>query len=87
MGLTLVAVLGVVPVSNAQILADRIASASDRSVQFSYKARPGVCGDGRTYISTGPGNFYGFHASGLISSGNACRVLLIFGIDHARTYG
>ena len=63
MGLTLFAVLGVVPVSNAQILGGRIASASDRSVQFSYKARPGVCGDGRTYISTGPGNFYGFYSN------------------------
>jgi len=43
----------------AQSLANRIASAADRSVQFSYPARPGVCGDGRTYISTGSGNFYG----------------------------
>jgi len=43
----------------AQSLANRIASASGRSVQFSYPVRPGVCGDGRTYISTGSGNFYG----------------------------
>ena len=42
-----------------QSLANRIASTSDRSVQFSYPVRPGVCGDGRTYISTGSGNFYG----------------------------
>ena len=49
--------------SNAQSLANRVASASDRSVQFAYKARPGVCGDGRTYISTGPGNYYGFYSS------------------------
>ena len=42
-----------------QSLANRIASASDRSVQFTYAARPGICGDGRTYISTGSGNFYG----------------------------
>jgi hypothetical protein len=42
-----------------QSLANRIASTSGRSVQFSYPARPGVCGDGRTYISTGSGNFYG----------------------------
>ena len=47
------------PLAHAQTLASRIASASDRSVQFSYPVRPGVCGDGRTYISTGPGNFYG----------------------------
>ena len=46
-----------------QSLANRIASASDRSVQFSYPVRPGVCGDGRTYISTGSGNFYGSFSS------------------------
>lgn len=45
--------------ATGQSLANRIASASDRSVQFSYPVRPGVCGDGRTYISTGSGNFYG----------------------------
>jgi HEAT repeat protein len=49
--------------ASAQSLANRVASASDRSVQFTYKARPGVCGDGRTYISTGPGNFYGFNSN------------------------
>ncbi len=48
--------------ASAQSLANRVASSSDRSVQFTYKARPGVCGDGRTYISTGPGNFYGFYS-------------------------
>jgi HEAT repeat protein len=43
----------------AQTLAAKIAAAPDRSVQFTYPVRPGVCGDGRTYISTGSGNFYG----------------------------
>lgn len=38
--------------ASAQSLASRVASSSSRSVQFSYPARPGVCGDGRTYIST-----------------------------------
>lgn len=51
--------------SGAQSLSDRIGSAGNRPVQFSYKARPGVCGDGRTYISTGAGNYYGsFSSSG-----------------------
>ena len=49
--------------ANAQSLAKRVASAADRSVQFSYPARPGVCGDGRTFISTGPGNFYGSYST------------------------
>jgi HEAT repeat protein len=49
--------------ARGQSLANRIASAGDRSVQFSFPARPGVCGDGRTYISTGSGNFYGSFSS------------------------
>lgn len=63
MGLTLCAILTVSSLSSAQSLANRIASVSNRSAQFTYKARPGVCGDGRTYISTGPGNFYGPYSS------------------------
>jgi HEAT repeat protein len=47
----------------AQALADRVNSAPDGRVQFTYAARPGVCGNGRTYIQTGPnsytGSFYG----------------------------
>lgn len=49
--------------ATGQSLANRIASASDRSVQFSYPARLGVCGDGRNYISTAPGNFHGSFSS------------------------
>ena len=47
------------PLALGQSLANRISAASDRSVQFTYPVRAGVCGDGRTYISTGSGNFYG----------------------------
>ena len=56
--------------SGAQTLANRIGSAGDRPVEFSYKARPGVCGDGRTFISTGPGNFIGTYSS---SSTDQCQ--------------
>ena len=49
--------------TNAQTLARRVASSADRSVQFSYPVKAGVCGDGRTFISTG-GNFYGSYSSG-----------------------
>ena len=49
--------------AGAQSLTNRVASASGSSVQFSYPARPGVCGDGRTYISTGSGNFYGSYST------------------------
>jgi HEAT repeat protein len=55
----LLAIASSAPHAFGQSLASRIASATDRSVQFSYPVRPGVCGDGRTYISTGSGNFYG----------------------------
>ncbi len=54
----ILAVAGIVAViagageSSAQPLASRIASSSARSAQFTYAARAGVCGDGRTYIST-----------------------------------
>lgn len=37
--------------SSAQTLAERIASASQPRVQFSYAARSGVCGNGRTFIN------------------------------------
>lgn len=56
--------------AHGQSLANRIASAGDRSVQFSFPARPGVCGDGRTYISTGSGNFYGSFSS---NSADQCQ--------------
>ena len=49
--------------ARGQSLSNKIASAGDRSVQFSFPARPGVCGDGRSYISTGSGNFYGSFSS------------------------
>lgn len=55
--------------ATAQSLANRVAGASDRSVQFSYPAKAGVCGDGRTYISTGPGNYYGSYST---SSSEQC---------------
>ncbi len=54
----LLVLAGLATASSAQNLASRIASSSDRSLQFSYAARPGVCGDGRTYISTSD-NFVG----------------------------
>jgi HEAT repeat protein len=45
--------------AGAQSLARRVASAPEGRVQFSYAARPGVCGNGRSYIQTGPNNFSG----------------------------
>ncbi len=47
----------------AQSLASRVDGAPDGRVQFNFAARPGVCGNGRSWIQTGPnsynGTFYG----------------------------
>ncbi len=56
LAVSFVALTGVAAETAAQTLASRIASSSARTVQFSYAARPGVCGDGRTYISTRDSN-------------------------------
>ncbi|HEV8234328.1 MAG TPA: hypothetical protein VGP84_06995, partial [Gemmatimonadaceae bacterium] len=53
----LVAVAG--PSARAQSLAGRVDAAPDGRVQFSFAARPGICGNGRTYIQTGPNNYTG----------------------------
>ena len=45
--------------ASAQGLANRVSSAADGPVQFSFAAREGICGNGRTYISTGPNNYQG----------------------------
>jgi HEAT repeat protein len=51
------------PSARAQSLAGRVDAAPDGRVQFNFAARPGICGNGRTYIQTGPnsysGSFYG----------------------------
>ena len=43
----------------AQSLADRVSRASDGALQFRFAARPGVCGDGRTFISIDSHSMYG----------------------------
>src|SRR5215216_5847571 len=44
---------------HAQSLAQRVSSAPDGRVAFTFAARPGVCGNGRSYIQTGPNSFSG----------------------------
>jgi hypothetical protein len=56
---TFLAFLSFAPLAHSQTLAKKIAASSEHSVQFSYPVKAGVCGDGRTFISTGAGNFYG----------------------------
>ena len=46
----------------AQSLASRVAE-RDGAVTFHYAARPGVCGDGETFIRTGPHSYHGSWSS------------------------
>jgi len=54
-----VAVALVAPACGAQSLADRVNGAPAGAVQFSFGARPGVCGNGRGSIQTGGSTSYG----------------------------
>lgn len=43
----------------AQSLADRVSGAAPGAIHFTFAARPGVCGNGRSFIQTGNSTFYG----------------------------
>ena len=43
----------------AQSLSERVAGASEPRVQFTFAARPGVCGNGRTFIQVAGNPWYG----------------------------
>jgi HEAT repeat protein len=58
--------LGFSAVAGGQGLADRVAAASSGAVQFTFAARAGVCGNGRTYYSIDGNSFHG-DFSGLAS--------------------
>ena len=59
-GLAAIALIATLPAAlGAQSLAQRVASAPDGRVQFSFAARAGVCGNGRSYIQTGPNSYSG----------------------------
>ena len=49
-------VLTAVHSSDAQSLARRVADVRDGTVQFTFASRPGVCGDGATFINDGFGD-------------------------------
>jgi HEAT repeat protein len=50
------------PVLHGQGLADRVANAPAGAVQFTFPARPGVCGNGRSFIQSTNG-FYGDYST------------------------
>jgi HEAT repeats len=43
----------------AQSLASRVAAVEDGAVTFHYAARPGICGDGESFIRTGRSSYHG----------------------------
>ncbi|HEX7020731.1 MAG TPA: HEAT repeat domain-containing protein [Gemmatimonadaceae bacterium] len=45
--------------ATAQSLNERVARAPEGPVQFSFAARPGVCGNGRTFIQVSPNSYVG----------------------------
>ncbi|MGQ0714568.1 MAG: HEAT repeat domain-containing protein [Gemmatimonadaceae bacterium] len=47
----------------AQSLASRVAAVDHGAVTFHYAARAGVCGDGESFVRTGPRTFHGSWAS------------------------
>lgn len=54
-----IVLLAITVPARAQSLAARVESAPPGYVQFSFAARPGVCGNGSSWIQTSPGNFTG----------------------------
>jgi HEAT repeats len=54
-----VATIAIVMPLQAQSLASRVAAVEDEAVTFHYAARPGVCGDGRSFIRTGRSSYHG----------------------------
>jgi hypothetical protein len=58
----LLAILIAAPLS-AQSLASRVAAVDNGTVTFQYAARPGVCGDGETFVRTGPHTYHGSWSS------------------------
>ena len=58
-----VAMLVIVTPLQAQSLASRVAAVDNGSVTFHYAARPGICGDGESFVRTGPRTFHGSWSS------------------------
>ena len=59
----LAAMVAIATPLEAQSLASRVAAVEDGAVTFHYAARPGVCGDGETFVRTGPRSYHGSWSS------------------------
>ncbi len=72
----LVAAAGAGTRLSAQSLDARVNGAPDGRVEFSFAARPGVCGNGRTFIQTGPNRWSGsMNFTGAVSSSDGSRLV------------
>ena len=58
------------PALGAQLLADRVNAAPAGAVQFSFAARPGVCGNGHGFIQTGNSTYYGSYIGSFTTTAN-----------------
>ena len=68
------ALLAAAAQAGAQSLAARVDAAPAGAVQFHFAARPGVCGNGRSFIQTSPGNVTGsFRHTSRNARCTACR--------------
>ncbi len=66
------ATASVTAAANAQSIASRVTSGpSSGAVQFTYAARPGVCGNGRSFYSTG-NSFYGNYSGDFAGQSEQC---------------
>jgi hypothetical protein len=59
----IIALITVATTASAQSLASRIAAVETGAVTFQYAARPGVCGDGATFVRTGSHSYHGSWSS------------------------
>lgn len=59
----IVAMMAIAMPLEAQSLASRVEAVEDGAVTFHYAARPGVCGDGETFVRTGPRSYHGSWSS------------------------
>lgn len=57
----------------AQSLADRVSRAPDGAVQFTFAARPGVCGNGRSFISLDSHAFFGSYSGSDVMRREQCE--------------
>ncbi|HEU4643172.1 MAG TPA: HEAT repeat domain-containing protein [Gemmatimonadaceae bacterium] len=85
--------IGAASSARAQSLAQRVAAVRDGRVQLRYRARPGVCGDGRGSIGTGGDTYFGniTVSDGMrpVCAPGPARVVLTMrdgAVDRVRTY-